>query len=171
MKKEQELAARGVEVQDEELRQFVRGMEEAADTEAVDSELVWTGVELGIADVLKSDADHRHALAELFSVAVTYVALAYPVLTPEMSYLVPLLGTALDKGLLVNMLFGEMPKKENPDSWRVFESLKKLEYDSARGQSSGRLVLGNHPTECCTSIALADSPSEVMAIVDRKSVV
>ena len=47
----------------------------------------------------------------------------------------------------------------------MFEALKKIEYDSARAQTGGRLVLGARQTECCTSIALADSVSGATAIV------
>ena len=41
----------------------------------------------------------------------------------------------------------------------------KIEYDSARGKRIGRLVLGSRPTECCTSVALADTPYGAAAIM------
>ena len=145
----------------------MHGIEELADAdgEAVDKDLAWTNVALGSDDILKSSGDHQNALKNLFSEAVSYVAIATPSLGARAVQLLPVLKMAIERQLLVNIMLGEMPSRNSKESWQVYEALKKLEYDSARAQTGGRLVLGGRQTECCTSIALADSVSGATAIV------
>jgi hypothetical protein len=143
-RREQELAASGSEIQDEELRQFVRVVEDLpdADGETIDGDVVWTNVPLGSDNILKSESDHQSAFKNLFTEAVSYVAIATPSLGGEAVQLLPVLKTAIERGLLVNIMLGEMPSRNSKESWQVFEALKKLEYDSAREHTRGRLVLG-----------------------------
>ena len=158
IRREREIADAGGLVDDEDLRQFVRGIGNIPDEDILDGESDWSALTLGNGDVLRSCEQHDVAFGELLRNAITYAGIVCPTLSfAGVDKLPPLVTEALSRGVLVNIFFGEMPKKEVADGWRAFEVLKKIEYDSGRGKSPGRLVLGMRATECSTSILLADN--------------
>ena len=166
-RRERQLTEAEAPVEDSELRQFVRrDLAEALDAEfsQVDSE--WAPTTLSSRDILWSVSDHQEALKSLIDKAETYLAIASPDLSqPGIAELLPTLQNALNRGLLVNIFMGQIPKRSNPQAWAALEALKKLEYDSTRRPGDGRLAMATRESECATNIALADTKDGPTAIL------
>jgi hypothetical protein len=165
-KRESDLASAGIAIDDKELRQFVRGVGAVPEDEILDEELSWQSLSLRAGDILISSEDHVRGRNALFSDAQSHVAIASSTLCVEGTRsLIPHLSDALNRGLAISILLGEIPPKEAAGPRESLELLRKIEYDSSRGLYPGRLVLSSQPTGCMTNIMVADTVEGASAIL------
>jgi hypothetical protein len=166
-RRERQLAEAETPIEDGELRQLVRrDSAEALDGESSQVDSVWAPATLGPRDILWSISDHQGVLNSLVDNAETYLAIASPELSQAgIAELLPVLKNALSRGLLVNVFMGHLPKRSDTHAWAAFETLRKIEYDSARALGVGRLAISARESECATNIVLADTKEGPTAIL------
>jgi hypothetical protein len=119
-------------------------------------------VDAGSIRLLRSPVEHDQAMREALGAASDYVFVATTELSEAVTRpLLPLLAEALARGISMDVLWGH--QADAASHKRAFDLLKKLEYDSARQGSGGRLHLNDVPSGCHANLLICAGRSEVGA--------
>jgi hypothetical protein len=110
---------------------------------------------------------HEKELARIFREAGTYIAVASSFLAVStIKNLLPLLKEALDRGVLIDVLWGQAPDPlYEKDHFAGFEFLRKLEEETVRLGITGKLNIARKPVESHAKILLSDGPEGIRACV------
>jgi hypothetical protein len=174
-RQERKLVESDQEPEDEELRQLVRrDVIVTTEDEYGKDDTGWAPAVLDSSDVLHDTSQHEAAITTLIENAESYVALALPSFSEAgIVHLLPKLENAVNRGLLVNLFFAQLPDKSDLQGRRALDLLKKLEYDSTHNSGAGRLAIASRESECSSSIALADTgegPSAILGVYPWASI-
>jgi len=139
LRAEARLASAVVTDDEKELKSLAAGGAWAADASAQTS---WGTATLSSRDILATPLEHAEALRTVLcgaqsSVVIVSSALAGAVVESVM----PDFRSALERDLLISVLWCAIPGDFPQEHARGLDLLKKLEYDSSHGQCVGRLVV------------------------------
>lgn len=110
---------------------------------------------------------HERELERIFREASTYIAVASSFLAVStIRDLLPLLKRALDRGVLIDVLWGQAPDPlYEKDHFAGFEFLRKLEEETVRSGITGKLNIARKPVESHAKILLSDGAEGVSACI------
>jgi hypothetical protein len=155
-------------VDETELRELIAvpsiAVEEPEETSRAD--VSWTMARDECRFVVGSHA-HERELERIFREAGTYIAVASSFLAVStIKDLLPLLKGALDRGVLIDVLWGQAPDPlYEKDHIAGFEFLRKLEEETVRSGITGKLNIARKPVESHAKILLSDGPAGVRACI------
>ena len=111
--------------------------------------------------------EHERELEQLFRGARTYIAVASSFLAVStIRDLLPLIKGALDRGVLIDVLWGQPPDPlYEKDHFAGFEFLRKLEEETVRSGITGKLNIARKPIESHAKILLSDGSEGVRACI------
>lgn len=130
------------------------------------ADVTWTMAREECSLVVGSHA-HERELERIFREAGTYIAVASSFLAVStIKGLLPLLKGALDRGVLIDVLWGQAPDPlYEKDHFAGFEFLRKLEDETVRSGITGKLNIARKPIESHAKILLSDGSEGVRACI------
>lgn len=168
-RREEELIQSRTTIDDSELKSLLKISRPAETAQTAQDEALWVPVSEGELDALTTSVDHFETLKHFLARATSYVSISSSTLAgSSIQKIVPLLEEGLRRDVLISVMWGAV--NSNAAEHKVgLEYLKKLAYDSGKGENIGRLQVGGSPSGSSANILLADLPSGLAAVVGSYS--
>jgi len=153
-------------VDDSELREFalVQSLGAPEGEERGVGDVSWS-LELTRQDLVVGSDAHQEEIKRCLRESTSYVALVSSFVSGSaVKALMPFLNEALARGVLIDVIWGELPDSLHEKDHSVgFELLKKLELETARSGTQGKFSLARQPADTHAKILLYDTHEGVQA--------